>query len=54
MDFLKKCKAIRHYFIIPEFHGSESEVSAQAEFVKDIVEQHGGQFMLLFIIEAPL
>eukprot|EP00088_Acartia_fossae_P036635 TRINITY_DN3782_c0_g1_i1.p1 TRINITY_DN3782_c0_g1~~TRINITY_DN3782_c0_g1_i1.p1 ORF type:complete len:501 (+),score=78.72 TRINITY_DN3782_c0_g1_i1:55-1557(+) len=29
-----------HLFI--EFHGSESEVSAQAEFVKDIVEQHGG------------
>ena len=27
---------------IVEFHGSDSEVSAQAEFVKDIVEQYGG------------
>jgi len=32
-----------HLFL--EFHGSESEVSAQAEFVKDIVQQYeGGDF----------
>jgi len=29
-----------HLFL--EFHGSDGEVSAQAEFVKDIVEQYGG------------
>ena len=26
-----------------EFHGSESEVAAQAEFVKEITEQNGGK-----------
>ena len=30
---------------IVEFHGSDSEVSAQAEFVKDIVQQYGGTFI---------
>ena len=30
---------------ILEFHGSDSEVSAQAEFVKDIVQQYGGTFI---------
>ena len=51
-DEIHSCLTI---LMMSEFHGSEGEVSAQAEFVKDIADAYGGNsYSCIFMVSYHL